>query len=75
VIDGIAALITSIAGLITAVGGVTGMVIVARRTSPRERDDAAHRATEQPLNPPTQTEANEAAMITIRQKRRPRRGR
>lgn len=74
-IDGIAALITSIAGLITAVGGVIGMVAVARRTSPRERDDAAHSATEQALHPPTQTESDEAAMITNRQKRRLRRGR
>jgi hypothetical protein len=57
------------------VTSLTGMVIVARRTSPKERDDAAHHATEQALNPPTQTEADEAAMTAIQQKRRPRRGR
>lgn len=74
-LDGIAALITSIAGLVTAVGGLAGMVVVARRTSPRERNDAATRATEQALNPPTQLEADEAAMTSSRRKLGRRRGR
>jgi hypothetical protein len=50
------------------------MLLVARRTSPKERDSAATHATEQALSPPTQTEADEAAM-TVNRKRRPRRGR
>lgn len=76
-LDGIAALITAVAGLITAIGGVVGMLIVARRTSPREREDAAHRATEQVLNPPSQLDAEGAAMTAIdaHRKRRSRRGR
>lgn len=69
-LDGIAGLIAAVAGLITAVTGFVGMLVVARRTSPRERDDAAQQATEQALNPPTQAEADETAMITIRKKRR-----
>lgn len=69
-LNGIAAIIASVAGLITAISGLVGMLVVARRTSLRERDDAATHATEQALNPPTQEEADEAAMIKIRRKRR-----
>lgn len=73
-LSGIAALIASIAGLITAASGFVGMIIVARRTSPRERDDAA-RDVLTPSPPPT--EAETAAMVEIHKarKRRGRRGR
>ena len=74
-LNGIAGLIASIAGLITAVTGLVGMLLVARRTSPRERHDAATQATEQALSPPTQLEADEAAMTDIQRKRRARRAR
>ncbi len=78
-LSGIAGLIASIAGLITAVTGLVGMLVVARRTSPRERGDAARAATEQALNPPTQVDADTAALIQIaggkRRRRRARRDR
>jgi hypothetical protein len=74
VLNGIDGLIASVAGLITAVSGLIGMLVVARRTSPRERDDAA-RDVLTPSPPPT--EAESAAMVEIHKarKRRGRRGR
>lgn len=72
-LNGIAGLIAAIAGLITAATGFVGMIVVARRTSPRERDDAA-RDVLTPSPPPTEVEA--AAMVEIHKarKRRGRRG-
>lgn len=70
-LDGIAGLIAAVAGLITAITGLVGMIVVARRTSPKERDEAAERA----LNPPTQLDLDTEALITTRKRRRPRRGR
>lgn len=65
-LNGIAALITAVGGLIAAMTGFVGMVIVARRTSPRERDEAARTATEQALNPsPSQVDRENAALIEI----------
>lgn len=69
-LSGIAGLIASIAGLITAVTGLIGMVVVARRTSPKERGDAAAAATVQALNPPSQVDADNAALIEIAAGRR-----
>lgn len=75
-LNGISGLIASIAALLTAMTGFVGMVVVARRTSPRERGDAARTATEQALNPPTQVEAENTALIEVaRAKRQRRRGR
>ena len=77
-LNAIAALITAVGGLIGAVGGVVGMLIVARRTSPRERDDAARKATARALAPPSTQEAQVEALIEIeqaRKRRRRRRGR
>lgn len=74
-LSGIAGLIASIAGLITAVTGLIGMVVVARRTSPKERGDAARVATEQALNPPSQADADTAALIEIAGGKRRRRAR
>lgn len=78
-LNGIAGLIASIAGLTTAVTGLIGMLIVARRTSPRERDDAATSAKNvlTPYPPPTVADAE--AMVELHKaearKRRGRRGR
>lgn len=77
-LNGISGLIASIAGLITAVTGLIGMLVVAKRTSSRERDDAARGATERALTPPSQTEADEAALYENHEspkRRRSRRGR
>lgn len=75
-LNGIAGLIAAIAGLITAVTGLVGMLIVARRTSPKERGDAAVSATRQALNPPSQADTDTAALIEIAgPKQRRRRGR
>lgn len=62
-LSGISGLIASIAGLITALTGFLGMVIVARRTSPRERTDAAQKAAEQVLNPAPPKIVEEAVVI------------
>lgn len=72
----ITGLIASIASLVTAVGGAIGMLVVARRTSPRERNDAARNATEQVLNPPSRLDAERTALEAIppAKKRRRRRG-
>lgn len=74
-LNGISGLIAALAGLITAVTGLVGMLIVARRTSPKERDDAAHSATRQALNPPSQTDRDGAALIEIAGSKRRRRAR
>ncbi len=74
-LSGIAGLIASIAGLITAVTGMVGMVVVARRTSPRERDEAARTATEHALNPTPQIEAENTALIEVARAKRRRRTR
>lgn len=73
----IAGLIASIAAVITAITGLLGMLIVARRTSPRERDEAARSAAEQALNPPSQLDRDRAALEVVvpQRKRRRRRGR
>lgn len=63
-LNGIAGLIASIAGLITAVTGLVGMLVVARRTSPKERVDAAAEAAERVLNPPsTNSAVNDTAAL------------
>lgn len=74
-LTGIAALITAVGGLIAAMTGLVGMLIVARRTSPRERDEAARTATEQALNPPTQVDAANTALIEVARAKRRRRAR
>ena len=51
-LSGIAGLIAASATFITAVGSLLGVIVVIRRTSPRERVDAARQAAEQVLNPP-----------------------
>jgi len=73
VLTGIAALITAISGLIVAATSAVGMVVVARRTSPRERDEAARTATQQALSPGSQVEAEAAALIEIANVKRGRR--
>lgn len=72
-LSGISGLIASIAGLITAVTGLIGMLVVARRTSPRERDEAARAATEQALAPPSQVDADTDVLIETSQAGRRRR--
>lgn len=72
-LNGISGLIAALAGLITAVTGLIGMVVVARRTSPRERNEAAQAATEQALNPPTQAAAQITALTEVAQHKHPRR--
>lgn len=74
-LNGIAGLIAAIAGLITAVTGLIGMVLVARRTSPRERDEAARAATEHALSPPSHVEAEATALIEVARAKRRRRAR
>jgi hypothetical protein len=76
VLSGIAGLIASIAGLVTAVTGLAGMMIVARRTSPRERDTAATAAKDVLAPSPPITEAEAEALVEIHKarKRRGRRG-
>lgn len=73
-LNAISVLIASIAGLITAVTGMVGMLIVARRTSPRERDDAAQDVLT-PSKPPTVAEAQAMVEIHKARNRRGRRGR
>ena len=75
-LSGIAGLIASIAGLITAVTGLVGMVVVARRTSPRERDDAATVAKNVLMPNPPPTVADAEAMVELHKaEQRTRRGR
>lgn len=74
-LSGIAGLIASIAGLITAVTGLVGMVVVARRTSPRERDTAATAAQDVLTPTPPATEAEAKALVEIHKARRKRSGR
>jgi hypothetical protein len=75
VLNGIAGLIAAVAGLITAVTGLVGMLVVARRTSPKERGDAADSATERALNPPSQVDADSGALVEIAGGKRKRRRR
>jgi hypothetical protein len=55
------ALIGALASLITALGSVVAVVITLRRTSPRERLDAAEGAARTILDPST---TNQAAITT-----------
>lgn len=63
-LSGIAGLITASATFITAVGSLIGVIVVIRRTSPRERVDAARQAAEQVLNPPPPSIVTEADTLT-----------
>lgn len=51
-LSGIAAIIGTSATFLTAVASFLGVIVVIRRTSPREREDAARQAAENVLNPP-----------------------
>lgn len=50
--NNLAVLIAAVAGLIGALTSFVGMIVVVRRTSPRERQDAAAGAAEKVLMPP-----------------------
>jgi hypothetical protein len=51
-VNNLAVLIAAVAGLIGALTSFVGMIVVVRRTSPRERQDAAAGAAEKVLMPP-----------------------
>jgi hypothetical protein len=51
VFNNLAVLIAAIAGLIGSLTSFVGMIVVVRRTSPRERRDAAESAAEKVLMP------------------------
>lgn len=72
-LTGLAALITAISGLIGSIGGLIGVLVVWRRTSSRERDDAARSAVHRALAPPTQIEAEQDALIELNKARPQRR--
>jgi hypothetical protein len=63
VLVSITGLIAAIAALVGALSGFVGMLIVVRRTSPRERRDAAQGAAEKMLAPPNT--GNDAAQALI----------
>lgn len=72
-LSSISGLIAAIAGLVTAATGLIGMVLVARRTSPRERTEAAEHATRTALDPPGRPDVAAEALIHIHQARKGRR--
>lgn len=74
-LNGLAALIAAVGGLVTAMTGLIGMLIVARRTSDRERGDAAQSATRQALAPPSRQDDEANALVEIKQARNRRRRR
>jgi hypothetical protein len=57
-----ALLITAIATAIGSISSAVGVLVVVRRSSPREREDAARQAAEQVLNPQPSL-AEKAAVI------------
>lgn len=70
----VAALLTAITGLLGSLTTLVGMVVVIRRTSPRERRDAAQGVAEQVMTPHLPAAIEEAAaLVDIEQERERRR--
>lgn len=66
----ITGLITAVAALVGALSGFVGMLIVVRRTSPRERRDAAQATAEKMLAPPNPGTDAAQNLIDLDQQRR-----